>query len=109
MNPKPLKVGDTEIRLIVTPFTVLPAEKNGGTAAQIEEQKQFIRDNIIGKDNETIFKNEKAVNLLKQVGGDIQINNFACNFEMNGVVNTNIVSEYEDSCTATTLTYAPTD
>lgn len=92
MSPEPITINGVKARLIVTPFTMLPAELKGGTPEEIEAEKKFIRENILHKDNEAIFSNPKALELLKQVGGDIQINAFACNFELDGKINTDVVS-----------------
>lgn len=91
MNPEPREINGVKVRLIVTPFTMLPAEING-SEEDLEKQKQFIREHIIGKDNETIMNDDSARDLLAQLGGDLQINAFACNFEMDGKINTDVVS-----------------
>ena len=88
METEPITIEGVKVRLIITPFTMLPAEREG---KDIEAQKQFIRDNILGKDNVTVFENEAAVKLLAQMGGDLMINAFACNFEIDGVVNKDVV------------------
>ncbi len=76
----------------VTPFIMLPAEKEGKSQAEIDEEKEFIRTNIIAKDNEDIMKDERARQLIAKLGGDLQINTFAVNFEIKGKVNTDVVS-----------------
>ena len=94
MDPKPITIDGlpgVKARLIITPFTMLPAEREGQSKEEIEAQKQFIRDHIIGKDNEAIFMDKKAVQLLAQMGGDLMINAFACNFEIDGGVNRDVV------------------
>jgi hypothetical protein len=76
----------------VTPFTMLPAEREGKSKAEIEEEKQFIREHIITKDNKAIYDNQRARELIAKLGGDLQINTFAVNFELNGDLNSDVVS-----------------
>ncbi|XP_015765461.1 PREDICTED: uncharacterized protein LOC107344318 isoform X2 [Acropora digitifera] len=45
-----------------------------------ENPVQFIRDNIMGKSNEEIEKNAKAMDFLQEVGPDTLMPNFAVNF-----------------------------
>ena len=79
-------------RLIVRPLDMLPTEKDGASPSDIEKQRQFIRDRILNRDNAALEADQDAVNLLKQVGGDLMINAFACNFEINGKLNEDVVS-----------------
>jgi hypothetical protein len=95
MKTDPITIDGVKARLIITPFTMLPAERQG---KDVEAQKQFIRDNIIGKDNKAVFENEAAVELLAQMGGDLMINAFACNFELDGVVNKDVVRGKKNNC-----------
>jgi hypothetical protein len=88
MKIDPITIEGVKARLIITPFTVLPAERGG---KNVEEQKQFIRDHILGKDNAEVFKDKDAVKLLAEMGGDLMINAFACNFEIDGEVNKDVV------------------
>lgn len=71
---------------------MLPTEKAGASPEEIEKQRQFIRDRILNRDNGALEADKDAVELLKQVGGDLMINAFACNFEIDGKVNEDIVS-----------------
>lgn len=80
-------------RVIVTPFTMLPTESARKTEKEIEAEKEFIREHIIGKNNETISKNQAASRLISELGGDLQINAFAVNFEIDGKLNEDVVSE----------------
>lgn len=45
-----------------------------------EDAVQFIRDNIMGKSNEEIEENAKAMDFLQEVGPDTLMPNFAVNF-----------------------------
>ena len=74
---------------MVTPLIMLPAEKEGGN---VEEQKEFIRERILNRDNYSLMQDKDAVDLLQQLGGDLMINAFACNFEIGGKVNEDVVS-----------------
>ena len=73
---------------IVVPFNPLPAEIDGPQA--LAKQKEYIRANILGKLNEDIVKNPTAKDLLCQLGSDLNINVFACNFRINGKVNEDV-------------------
>ncbi|EGO26004.1 hypothetical protein SERLADRAFT_448895 [Serpula lacrymans var. lacrymans S7.9] len=61
--------------LIVTPFTRLLAERNGGDV-------QYILDNIVHKTNSEILDNPDASKLIKELGSDLVINLFACHFNV---------------------------
>ncbi len=76
----------------VIPFIMLPAEKEGKSQTEIDEEKEFIRTHIIAKDNEDIMNDERARHLIAELGGDLQINTFAVNFEINRDTNTDVVS-----------------
>jgi vitellogenic carboxypeptidase-like protein len=52
----------------------------------------FIRNNIIGKSNEDIANNNKAMFVLQQIGSDVLINTFAVNYKINGRFNQDITS-----------------
>ncbi|KAH9482182.1 L-tyrosine decarboxylase [Psilocybe cubensis] len=65
----------------VTPFNPIPADVDpNADPAKVEEQKQFIRDRILFKSNEEIYNDSEAMELLHQLGSDLNINVFACNF-----------------------------
>lgn len=55
-----------------------------------EEILNFIRNNIIGKNNEEIAANKNALALLQQIGSDVLINCFMVNFKVNGEHNHNL-------------------
>ena len=79
-------------RVVVTPMIMLPAERDGKSNDEIEKQKEFIRERIISKSNEDIYNDKEAAALISELGGDLQINTFAVNFELNGKINENVVS-----------------
>jgi hypothetical protein len=72
---------------IVMPFNMFV---NEGDKEKVEEEKTFIRENIIGKSNEEIVQNEAAMNELCALGSDLNINAFACNFKINGETNQDV-------------------
>ncbi|KAL4947125.1 pyridoxal phosphate-dependent transferase [Aspergillus filifer] len=58
----------------------LPAETNGG---DVEGQKEFIREQVLQKSNQQIVANDgttHAMNLLRALGSDLNINAFALNW-----------------------------
>jgi hypothetical protein len=75
---------------LVVPLNPLPAEKDGDTA--VEEQKQFIHDRILSVSNEDLVQDPDAMLLLNQLGSDLNINAFACNFKRkDGSWNTDVI------------------
>ena len=86
-------MSDDTTSYIVVPFNPLPAEKGPDpTPESILEQKQFIRDHIINKLNVELVKDQEAMLLLNQLGSDLNINAFACNFRYSdGRVNEDIL------------------
>ena len=98
METKPIKSfikpsPDTTAKLIIKPLNMLPSEKDDKSPDEVEEEIEFIRHHILHKTNEAIEENTKAKDLLKKLGGDLMINAFACNFEIDGRVNEDVVSE----------------
>jgi hypothetical protein len=95
MEPLPIAVdvGEGEGKktvkgmLRIEPFNALPAG-----VEDIKDQKQFIRERILSKDNKSMMEDQHAVKLLQQLGSDLMINAFACNFEVDSQVNQDIVS-----------------
>lgn len=80
---------------ICVPFNRLPKEREGYAfdSEEVEKNRDEIRDIILGQDNETLMGNPKAMDLLRQLGSDTNINGFALNFyldEDNQILNTDI-------------------
>ena len=79
---------------IVVPFQRLPAEKEGKTAAQVEEQRALIRDKIVGHSNHMlneIFRAEPAIlDLFQSLGPDLNVFAYAFNFKVRGKLNRNL-------------------
>ncbi|KAK6499882.1 hypothetical protein TWF481_010239 [Arthrobotrys musiformis] len=80
---------------IVRPFNRLPAELDGKSAEELEEQKAFIRKHIVNVGNKALIRNEAALELLKHLGGDLMASALACNFKYTvgdkKIANTSIV------------------
>ncbi|KAK6531098.1 hypothetical protein TWF281_007923 [Arthrobotrys megalospora] len=66
---------------IVTPFNRLPAEIEGKSPEEIEEQKELIREHIVKLDNEALANDPIGRELIKELGSDLMINALACNFK----------------------------
>ncbi|KAH8081991.1 pyridoxal phosphate-dependent transferase [Cristinia sonorae] len=77
--------------LLVVPFNMLPAETTtGATLDDVEAQKQFIRDRILKPTNSELVVDDEAMQLVSQLGSDLMINAFACNFKIDGKINSNV-------------------
>lgn len=77
---------------MVVPLTLLPAEKvDNPNPTDIAQQKEDIYNLIVTQDNSAIRSNTTAWSLFTELGGDVMINAFACNFIVNGVQNTDVV------------------
>ena len=77
---------------VVVPLNPLPAElEPNPTPEKIEAQKEYIRKNILPKENWELVEDEDAMTLLNKLGSDLNINAFACNFRYrDGRINTDI-------------------
>lgn len=80
---------------ICVPFNRLPKERQGYAfdSDEVEEERDEIRTLILEQDNEKLMKNPKAMDLLRQLGSDTNINAFALNFYLdkeNTKLNTDI-------------------
>ncbi|KAF2146332.1 uncharacterized protein K452DRAFT_355737 [Aplosporella prunicola CBS 121167] len=79
---------DDTMPFVVTPFNMLPSElADGATPESIEKEKQWIRDHILTKSNHEIINDQSkapggqtALELLRLLGSDLNINAFAVNF-----------------------------
>ena len=74
------------------PFIVVPLNplRYEPDKAKVKEEKEFIRKHILGQSNEALVKNEKAMQELRTLGSDLNINAFACNFRINGKANIDV-------------------
>lgn len=80
---------------ICVPFNRLPKEREGYAfdSKEVEQDRDEIRNQILGKDNEDLMKKPEAMALLRQLGSDTNINGFALNFYLdkeNTILNTDI-------------------
>ncbi|KAL9032331.1 MAG: hypothetical protein Q9214_008014, partial [Letrouitia sp. 1 TL-2023] len=82
---------DDTSELVVVPFNMLPDEKKPNPDPKaIEEQKEFVRKRIINKPNSELVSDKEAMKLVTQLGSDLMINAFACNFRVNGKLNEDV-------------------
>ncbi|KAJ8092537.1 hypothetical protein PM082_023790 [Marasmius tenuissimus] len=77
--------------LIVVPFNQLPSEKRGDSADKICAELDFIRKHIVEAPNQQLERDQKALELMRELGSDLMINAFACNFHIDGQPNTDTV------------------
>ncbi|KAI0060318.1 pyridoxal-dependent decarboxylase domain protein [Artomyces pyxidatus] len=77
--------------LLVVPFRMLPSEKSATPSAkEVDEERRYIRDFILTRTREELANDPRATALLRQMGSDLVVNAFACNFRVNGKVNKDI-------------------
>lgn len=73
---------------ICVPFNMLSSERGKDKRTEgkdwlhpdVEKERQWIRDNILGQDNADIMKNADAMEKLRELGSDLNINGFALNW-----------------------------
>ncbi|RAK80268.1 pyridoxal phosphate-dependent decarboxylase family protein [Aspergillus fijiensis CBS 313.89] len=80
---------------ICVPFNRLPREQEGHAfnSPEVEADRDLIRMRILGQQNEALLQDPVAMNLLRQLGSDTNINAFALNFyvdEAKTTLNTDI-------------------
>ncbi|GBE87629.1 PLP-dependent transferase [Sparassis crispa] len=80
-------MSDDKTDFVVVPLNPLPDES---TSDAVAKEKEFIRSHILGKSNEEIWNDKEAMKVLCQLGSDLNINAFACNFRINGKVNEDV-------------------
>lgn len=68
--------------LIVVPFNMLPAEREGKSVEEVEAQRAFIKRNIADRPNHELVQDPEAMHLVRMMGSDLSINAFACNFRL---------------------------
>ena len=77
--------------LLVVPFQMLPSETHPETSARrVDEERRFIQDVILKGTREELAKDPKACALMRQMGSDLVVNSFACNFRVDGVINQDV-------------------
>ncbi|KAJ7043065.1 pyridoxal phosphate-dependent transferase [Mycena alexandri] len=76
--------------LVVVPFTKIPAEEDGRPKSEIEQQRNYIQKSIVNRDNYELVNDDVAMALVRRMGSDLMINNFSCNFKIDGKTNTDV-------------------
>ena len=77
--------------LLVVPFRMLPSEAEPDTSAtRVDEERRFIRDILLTRTREELANDLKACGLMRQMGSDLVVNAFACNFRVDGVINQDV-------------------
>lgn len=78
-------------KLLVVPFQMLPREMDSDASAKaVDEDRRFIRDTLLKHSQELLAKDPRACALMRQMGSDLVVNSFACNFRVDGVVNEDV-------------------
>ena len=73
---------------VVVPVQRIPAERQGGTPAQIQAQLDLIKERIVNRQNNEIVADPEAFDLLRELGSDQIIITYGLNFKRKGVLNT---------------------
>jgi hypothetical protein len=77
--------------LLVVPFRMLPSETEPDTSPKrVDEQRRFIRDVLLERTREELANDLEACDLMRQMGSDLVVNAFACNFRVDGVANQDV-------------------
>jgi hypothetical protein len=77
--------------LLVVPFRMLPSETMpDASARKIYEERRYIRDIILKRTQEELADDPVACALMRQMGSDLVVNTFACNFRVDGVINQDV-------------------
>ncbi|KAH9983311.1 pyridoxal phosphate-dependent transferase [Russula compacta] len=77
--------------LLVVPFRVLPSEMGpDASRKKVDEERRFIRDILLKRTREELAHDPKARALMCQMGSDLVVNTFACNFRVDGAINQDI-------------------
>jgi hypothetical protein len=77
--------------LLIVPFRMLPSEMDPDSSGKaVDEERRFIRDTLLKRAREGLAKDPKACTLMRQMGSDLVVNSFACNFLVDGVINQDV-------------------
>ena len=77
--------------LLVVPFRMLPSEMGPDASSdKVDEERRYIRDVLLRRTREELANDSKACALMRQMGPDLVVNAFACNFHVDGTVNDDI-------------------
>jgi hypothetical protein len=75
-------------KLHVVPFRLLPSEMDPNASAEkVDEERRFVRDVLLQRTQEELSSDPKACALMRQMGSDLVVNTFACNFLVDGTTN----------------------
>jgi len=77
-------------KLIVKTLVMLPSERMGLPQPEIDAETQYIIDNIVNQPNSEIILNPEVMKKISELGGDLIITVFACNFYINGEINQDV-------------------
>ena len=66
---------------IVIPVQRIPAEREGKSARVVRAQLEYIREEIVPKNNDELLANPKAMKLFRELGPDLVITTYAFNFK----------------------------
>ena len=77
--------------LLLVPLRMLPSEMDPDSSAKVvDEERRFIRDTLLKHPREVLAKDPEACTLMRQMGSDLVVNSFACNFRVDGVINQDV-------------------
>jgi hypothetical protein len=77
--------------LLVVPFRMLPSEMVSDTSAEkVDEERRFIRDTLLECTREELAEDPEACAMMRQMGPDLVVNAYACNFRIDGVINQDV-------------------
>ncbi|CCM01340.1 uncharacterized protein FIBRA_03390 [Fibroporia radiculosa] len=79
-----------EPNLIVKTLVMLPSEQKGLPPCEVEKEERYILDNIVNKPNSEIFENPETMRKISELGPDLIVDVFACNFHIGGKVNEDV-------------------
>ncbi|KAG9121292.1 hypothetical protein FRC07_002791 [Ceratobasidium sp. 392] len=78
--------------LIVVPLNPIPAERDNKGDAAIQAERKYILENITNRPNYELTQDKTAMKLVRELGSDLSINAFACNFKLaDGTPNEDVV------------------
>ncbi|KAI9508875.1 PLP-dependent transferase [Russula earlei] len=78
-------------KLLIVPFRQLPSERiRNASPRKVDEERRFIKDVLLGCTREELAKDPKACALMRQMGSDLVVNSFSCNFLVDGAINQDI-------------------
>jgi hypothetical protein len=77
--------------LLVVPFRMLPSEMELDTSAEkVDKERRFVRDTLLERTREELANDPEACAMMRQMGPDLVVNTYACNFRIDGVINQDV-------------------